>query len=180
MIIVIIMYRVLRLRAIPASNTRGRCLRFLNGFPLPPRRRSVFLQPERLHPHHLHLSVSRAAEGGDDGPQQPAQLRLLPGGPAVSPVGAAVPLHPGSHRDGGAVREDALAGQPEEHQLGGAARHPGGGPAQVQHQVGGAEVHLWEGKPSLSPAQANRFPSPGSTTPSWAARRRASRRRWRW
>lgn len=105
-------------------------------FPFPPRRRSVFLQPQRFHPHHLHLCVQRAAESGDNGPKQPAELRLLPGGPAVPPVGAAVPLHPGSHGDGRPVREDALPRQPEERQLRGAADGPGGSPAQVQHQVG--------------------------------------------
>ena len=103
--------------------------------PLSLRRRSVLLQPQRLHPHHLHLPVQRAQEGGDDGASQPAGLRSLPGGPAVSPVGAALSLHAGPHGDGRPVREDALAGQPEEHQLRGAGDHTGGRPAQIQHQV---------------------------------------------
>lgn len=104
-----------------------------------PCRRSVLLQPQRLHPHRLHVPLQRAEEGGDHGAPQPAGLLLLvflvPGGPAVSPVRAALPLHTGPHGDGRPVREAALAGQPEERQLGGAGRHTGGRPAQVQLQV---------------------------------------------
>lgn len=116
-------------------SSHGETVSIIFSSPLSLCRRSVLLQPQRLHPHHLHLPVQRAQEGGDDGASQPAGLRSLPGGPAVAPVGAALPLHTGPHGDGRPVREDALAGQPEEHQLRGAGDHAGGRPAQIQHQV---------------------------------------------
>lgn len=113
--------------------------RFLHLFPHTARG-PVLLQPQGLHPHHLHLPVQRAAQGGHGGAPQPAGLRLLPGGPAVAPVGAAVPLHAGAHGDGRPVREDARTGLAEEYRIGGAGGASRGRPAQVQQQVGGNTV----------------------------------------